>query len=185
MTTTLPASITNLVKPTVYVSCADTAKLIRKALKEAFPEVKFSVKSSVYAGGASIRINWSEGPTKGQVEAVGNRFKGADFDAMTDSKSYRGHAMDGQPISFGADFIFISRETPAEKIEALTSIFERVDKADWLTLACKFGMGEIVLRGAAYHFNAREIAEGILRELPAPQFDGRRSPTAETVNILS
>lgn len=41
-----------------YISCADTAKLIRQAIKEAFPGVKFSVRSSVYSGGASITVEW-------------------------------------------------------------------------------------------------------------------------------
>lgn len=36
-----------------YQSCAETAKLLRQALKESFPGVKFSVRSSTYAGGAS------------------------------------------------------------------------------------------------------------------------------------
>lgn len=36
-----------------YLSCAETAKLLRQALKESFPGVKFSVRSSVYSGGAN------------------------------------------------------------------------------------------------------------------------------------
>lgn len=34
-----------------YISCKDTAVMMRKALKEAFPGVKFSVRSDVYSGG--------------------------------------------------------------------------------------------------------------------------------------
>ena len=45
-----------------YLSCAETAKLVRAALKKAFPGVKFSVKSSVYSMGASIRVGWTDGP---------------------------------------------------------------------------------------------------------------------------
>lgn len=30
---------------TRYLTCAETAKLVRKALKEAFPDVKFSVEA--------------------------------------------------------------------------------------------------------------------------------------------
>lgn len=44
-----------------YLSCAETAKLVRQSLKEAFPKVKFSVKSSTYSGGASIRAYWLDG----------------------------------------------------------------------------------------------------------------------------
>ena len=44
-----------VVRPKVeYLTCAETAKLVRSALKAAFPGVKFSVCSSTYSGGASI-----------------------------------------------------------------------------------------------------------------------------------
>ena len=43
------------------LSCADTAKLIRADLKTNYPNVKFSVRSSVYSGGASIRVSWVDG----------------------------------------------------------------------------------------------------------------------------
>jgi hypothetical protein len=39
-----------------YVSAAQTAKLVRVALKQAFPATKFSVRTSTYAGGASVRV---------------------------------------------------------------------------------------------------------------------------------
>ena len=42
---------------TKYFTCAETAKLIRQSLKEAFPGVKFSVRSSTYSGGASIDVS--------------------------------------------------------------------------------------------------------------------------------
>jgi len=41
-----------------YLTCAETAQLVRAALREAFPEVRFSVRSKVYAGGASINITY-------------------------------------------------------------------------------------------------------------------------------
>jgi len=43
---------------TEYLSCADTARLIRAALARSFPGTKFSVRSSVYTGGASIRVRY-------------------------------------------------------------------------------------------------------------------------------
>ena len=63
-----------------YLSCADTAKLIRAALKESFPGVKFSVRSSVYSGGASININYVDGPSYEQVKAVAGMFEGSYFE---------------------------------------------------------------------------------------------------------
>lgn len=74
-----------------YISTTETAKLIRKALKAAFPGQKFSVRSSSYAGGSSIRVNWTDGPTKRQVEAICGNFEGKGFDGMIDMQYYYSH----------------------------------------------------------------------------------------------
>lgn len=67
-----------------YLSCAATAKLIRAALKTKFPGTKFSVRSDVYSGGASIRVKWTDGPCKAAVEAVAKPFGCGGFDGMID-----------------------------------------------------------------------------------------------------
>ena len=41
---------------TDYLSAAETAKIIRRALTDAFPNVKFYVRSDSYSGGASIDV---------------------------------------------------------------------------------------------------------------------------------
>jgi len=97
-----------------YFSCAETAKMVRAALKESFPGVKFSVKSSVYSGGASINIRYTDGPTYDQVKLVAGMFEGAYFDGMTDYKGSNYGSLDGEEVRFGADFIFINREFSAE-----------------------------------------------------------------------
>ena len=69
---------------TTYLTCAETAKLIRKDLKQAFPGVKFSVRSNTYAGGASIDVGWTDGPTTGQVQKVTSIYESRGFDGMVD-----------------------------------------------------------------------------------------------------
>jgi hypothetical protein len=69
-----------------YLSCAETAKLIRAALKKAFPGVKFSVRSDTYSGGASIRVKWLDGPTDKAVSAVAGVYASGGFDGMIDMK---------------------------------------------------------------------------------------------------
>jgi hypothetical protein len=101
-----------------YLSCADTAKLIRAALKESFPGVKFSVRSSVYAGGASININYVDGPTSDQVNAVAGMFEGSYFDGMQDYKGLNYGSLDGQEVRFGADFVFVNRKFGVEVFTA-------------------------------------------------------------------
>ncbi len=102
-----------------YISVTDTAKLIRKALKNRFPDVKFSVRSDSYAGGASIRVRWTDGPFVKDVEAVAKKFEGASFDGMIDLKSYHTSLLaddDGavREVSFGADYVFCDRDLSAE-----------------------------------------------------------------------
>ncbi|GAF85026.1 unnamed protein product [marine sediment metagenome] len=92
-----------------YVAVTETAKLIRKALRESFPGVKFSVRSEKYAGGASINIGWTDGPTTPQVEHVAGAFEGSYFDGMIDYKGSRFHKLDGERVHFMADYIFCNR----------------------------------------------------------------------------
>ena len=53
-----------------YLTCAETATLVRQALKEAFGDVKFSATSKSYGGGASINNAWTDGPNEKQVAAI-------------------------------------------------------------------------------------------------------------------
>lgn len=71
-----------------YLDVTATAKLIRKALREAFPGERFSVRSSRYAGGSSVHIDWTDGPTTGAVDAVIGFFAGGRFDGMIDMAYY-------------------------------------------------------------------------------------------------
>jgi hypothetical protein len=97
-----------------FISVADTAKLVRTALKDAFPKIKFSVRSKSYSGGASITISWIDGPTAKDVEAVTDRFAGATFDGMIDLKSYHTSELNGEQVHFGADYVFTDRRFSAD-----------------------------------------------------------------------
>lgn len=97
-----------------YLTCAETAKLVRKALKRNFPGTKFGVRSSNYAGGASIDIRWDLGPTSDQVKKVSGLYEGATFDGMIDLKTHHDTALMGENgevevVSMGADYIFTHR----------------------------------------------------------------------------
>jgi len=97
-----------------YISVVDTAKLIRLALKESFAGVKFSVKSSSYAGGASINISYTNGPTQKQVESVVSVFEGSYFDGMQDYKGQNYANLNGEEVKFGADFVFVKRNLTSD-----------------------------------------------------------------------
>ena len=85
---------------TKYLSCAETAKLVRSALKKNFPGAKFSVRSSVYSGGASIDVSWVLGPTTKEVDAVAGQYASADFDGSIDMETRYDHWLlpDGSAI---------------------------------------------------------------------------------------
>lgn len=95
---------------TRYINVVETAKMVRAALRESFPGVKFSVKSRSYSMGASININYVDGPTNAQVKAVIGVFEGSYFDGMTDYKGSNYSSLDGEEVRFGADFIFVNRK---------------------------------------------------------------------------
>ena len=97
-----------------YLSCAETAKMIRQVLKESFPGVKFSVKSSTYSMGASITVRYQDGPTADAVKSVVSIFEASYFDGMQDYKGQRYSAIDGQEVRFGADYVFVNRSYSVE-----------------------------------------------------------------------
>jgi len=90
---------------TKYLSCAETAKLVRLVLKESFPDIKFSVRGKTYSGGASLRIEWLDGANVDQVKAVAGKFRASYFDGSIDYQGSIFHMMDGETVRFGADFI--------------------------------------------------------------------------------
>ncbi len=77
------------------------------------PGVKFSVRSQTYAGGSSININWTDGPTEPRVQQTTQLFAGATFDGMTDMQSYHDSLLstdDGaEVVHFAADFVSCQR----------------------------------------------------------------------------
>lgn len=121
-----------------YLSCAETAKLVRAELKQNFPTIKFSVRSKTYSMGASITVNWDNGPTTKQVESAVGCYHGSDFDPMQDLAYHVDHYMtkdgqvclaeshhnlepkkfdqppDSEKVSFGADYIFCNRHISPE-----------------------------------------------------------------------
>jgi len=109
-----------------YLSCAETAVMIRSVLKESFPGVKFSVRSSVYSGGACITINYQDGPNFDAVKSAVWIFEASYFDGSIDYKGLTFTAIDGQEVRFGADFVFVNRKVSDEMYAAaLDALYEK------------------------------------------------------------
>lgn len=76
------------IKDTKKYGATLSAMNIRADLKKYFPGIKFSVKSKTYAGGNSVYVSWTNGPTVKSVEEIINKYEGGSFDGMTDCYNY-------------------------------------------------------------------------------------------------
>jgi len=75
---------------------ATCAAEIKKALKAAFPLVKFSVRSEDFAGGDAVNISWFDGPKESRVNAIVKKYQYGHFDGMTDYYEYS-NCIEGLP----------------------------------------------------------------------------------------
>lgn len=96
-----------------YLSAPEVAALCRACLKEAFPGQKFSVTSK-----GSLRVCWTDGPSREDVERIADTFAGSYFDGMIDYKGSIYHSIDGRRVRLSNDFVFCTRTLTAEALEA-------------------------------------------------------------------
>lgn len=108
-----------------YFTCAKTATLVRQALRESFPGIKFAVKSHTYSMGATINVSWDDGPTELEVEQVTRHFHAGRYGDYDDAKKSVIHIFDGEEVHWGSDRVHVSRyhsdAVVAEVIDALYS----------------------------------------------------------------
>lgn len=91
------------------IDLSETAKLVRTALKKAFPTTTFSVRSTRYSGGSSLHVDWTDGPTLGEVQNITHVYQGATFDPMIDLKSYQDGTLNGERVQFAPDYVQCQR----------------------------------------------------------------------------
>ena len=151
--------MTAMTMQTVYVSCADTAKLIRKTLAETFPGVKFSVRSKTYSGGASVTIYYTDGPPERLVERAVSHYRGEDFDGMIDLATAIYHEVDGQRINYGSDYIHaVRRFTPSFLAWCSVTVAEKYDREPL----------EVLQDGEYVYLDTRD-GDPLITNAPGPQ----------------
>lgn len=97
------------------------AAAARVDLKKEFPTVKFSVTSASGAGTSSVRVEWTDGPTSSQVDAVVGKYQYGHFDGMTDCYEYSNSREDLPQ----AKFVFTVREiSPEMKLKFAQNVSE-------------------------------------------------------------
>jgi hypothetical protein len=79
---------------------AKTAQAIRKELKVAFPNVKFSVTSDNFSGGNAVRVGWTDGPTTDMVEEITDKYQYGHFNGMEDMYEYSNTRDDIPQVKF-------------------------------------------------------------------------------------
>lgn len=94
---------------TITIRAAECARLIRRALGEAFPGIRMRVRTNRYAGGATVHVHWEDGPTTDDVERVAKVFEGCSFDGRTDEQIVKAHTLDGQRVRFAVTCVMCDR----------------------------------------------------------------------------
>jgi len=132
---------------TEYIPAKDIAKIIRKLLKKQHPSVKFYVRTSTYAGGASIDIDWMDGPTQKEVDSLVYHLAGSRFDGMIDMQypvyhvrlpdgsialskdpgTIVDYGVNGKRVLLGVDYIHTHRVYSPERLQAALDRYA----ADW------------------------------------------------------
>ena len=95
------------VDPAKYDSLIVGSKNLRRELKDAFPETKFSVRSKSFSGGDDINISWTDGPTTEAVEKISDKYQQGNFNGMEDIYEYSGSVW--PEVFGGAKYVFAQR----------------------------------------------------------------------------
>lgn len=102
---------------------AQAAKMIRRELKENFPNTKFRVRSDSASMMTAVRIFWTDGPTIRDVDSIVGKFEYGHFDGMTDSYEYSNRRDDLPQVKFVQTHRKISDETKRQTLEKIAEEF--------------------------------------------------------------
>lgn len=90
-------------------SHAAASAAIKAELAKAFPHVKFSVRSSSFAGGNSVDISWTDGATVEQVEAISGKYQYGSFNGMEDLYEYTNTREDIPQVKYVSEYREVSQ----------------------------------------------------------------------------
>jgi len=102
-----------------YISNTDTAKLIRRTLKETYPSIKFSVKCD----GNSIRVHYTNGPRSKDIDEAVKGFAGSTFDGMTDMREDHTSILNGETVRFRTHYVFVERTTTVDFVTKVAQAY--------------------------------------------------------------
>lgn len=109
-----------------YLGAKETAAVIRRILRKAFPAAGVSVTTARGSMVSSVDIRWTDGPTEKRVAAMVAGFEAGRFDGMTDSYDYdrtRYIEVEGKRYRPGCKYVFTHREiSPRLTLRALEAV---------------------------------------------------------------
>jgi hypothetical protein len=77
-------------------TAAKAAALIRKNLKENFPDIKFSVTCQNFSMGDSVNVSWKNGPTTYLIKDIIGKYQYGEFNGLNDSYEHT-NVVEGLP----------------------------------------------------------------------------------------
>lgn len=126
---------------------AHSARTLKKHLQQLFPGTKFSVRSDTFAGGDAIRVEYTDGPMKEEVEAIAELFQHGYFDGMQDL--YIDVPIQ-VPNCRGAKYVTVERKLSTDLREKLLPILQK-------NFSPQFGNGTRVYDYAPYQIAETEM----------------------------
>jgi len=118
------------------------AKNMRAELKRAFPGVEFAVRTSKYSGGDSVRVSWTDGPTREQVDQIAKKYAGGSFDGMTDCYDYKSSPW--TEVFGSTKYVFCEREYSPKMLQSvITRVCDRLGGMDERPTVEHYQRGEL------------------------------------------
>ena len=93
---------------------AQVGQLIRKELKHAYPQTRFTVTTKSYANGNSAAVRWENGPTSQMIDDITCKHKAGNFNAMEDIYEYDHSKADTPTVKYVMQNRIISDDKRAE-----------------------------------------------------------------------
>ena len=105
-----------------------TSKAIKSELKKAFPNVKFSVKSSNFAGGNSVDVSYDDAILRSKVKAITDKYQYGSFDGMNDIYNYDNKNESIPQVKYVSVSRNMSDETSAELLKEFQNTYKGAEK---------------------------------------------------------
>lgn len=109
---------------------AAAAKAMRKELKAEYPGIKFRIRADTHAGGTSVDVGWTDGPTSESVSAIVDKYQYGSFDGMIDLYSNTNERTDIPQVKFVLVQRIMSEATEAKIIDWFRNNFVGLEDFD-------------------------------------------------------